>query len=51
MDVTNSFYFCVTPGEVAPGGVEGVLWLRAKIVPNAAPAATAAPILIKSDRD
>src|SRR5262249_11228373 len=41
---------CVTPGEFAPGGVDGELWLSAKTVPTAAPAARAAPTLIRSDR-
>src|SRR6478735_11891928 len=46
--VTN--YLPVTPGRVAPGGVDEVPWLSAKIVPNAAPAAATAPILNSSER-
>src|SRR5437660_9348930 len=46
--VTN--YLPVTPAAPAPGGVDDVLWLSAKIVPNATPAAAIAPILSSSER-
>jgi len=47
--VTNA-YRPVTPASPVPGGVDEVPWLRAYTVPSAAPAASAAPILIMSDR-
>src|SRR6266481_418666 len=43
-------YLPVTPGMPVPGGNDDVLWLSANTVPNAAPAATAAPILISKER-
>src|SRR6476646_2768951 len=43
-------YLPVTPASPVPGGVDEVPWLSAYTVPSAAPAASAAPILIMSDR-
>jgi hypothetical protein len=43
-------YLPVTPAAPAPGGVDDVLWLSAKIVPSAAPAAATAPSLISRER-
>src|SRR6476661_5755505 len=43
-------YLPVTPARPVPGGVDEVLWLSAKIVPKAAPAAATAPILSSSER-
>jgi hypothetical protein len=43
-------YLPVTPVTPAPGGVDEVPWLSAKMVPKAAPAAATAPILNSSER-
>src|SRR6185503_13508028 len=43
-------YLPVTPATPVPGGVDEVLWLSAKMVPKAAPAAATAPILSMSER-
>src|SRR5579864_5372390 len=43
-------YLPVTPAIPVPGGVDEVLWLSAKIVPKAAPAARAAPTFMSSER-
>src|SRR5438270_5344261 len=48
--ICPSNYLPVTPAAPAPGGVDEVLWLNAKIVPKAAPAAATAPIFSSSDR-